>query len=201
MKLFIKTGACSLSSHIILEESGLDYETESVDLATKVTEYGNDFLAINPKGYVPALLLDSGELLTEGAAIVQYLADRVPEKRLAPVNGTIERYRLQSWLAFIGAELHKSFSPFFNPAAGDAWRAAARANLERRLGYVEQQLTGQDYLQGEDFSVADAYLFTVLGWADFIKLDLARWPGLVAYRERIASRPAVRAVLRDEGLA
>lgn len=201
MKLFIKAGACSLSPHIILEESGLGYETESVDLATKVTEYGSDFLAINPKGYVPALLLDSGELLTEGAAIVQYLADRVPEKRLAPVNGTIERYQLQSWLAFIGAELHKSFSPFFNPTTGDAWRGAARANLERRLGYVEQQLTGQEYLLGKDFSVADAYLFTVLGWSDFIELDLAKWPGLVAYRERIASRPAVQTVLRDEGLA
>lgn len=201
MKLFIKAGACSLSPHIVLEESGLGYETESVDLATKVTESGNDFLAINPKGYVPALLLESGELLTEGAAIVQYLADRVPEKRLAPANGTIERYRLQSWLAFIGAELHKSFSPFFNPAAGDAWREAARANLERRLGYVEQQLAGKDYLLGADFSVADAYLFTVLGWADFMQLDLAKWPGLVAYRERVASRPAVRAALRDEGLA
>ncbi|NMY65585.1 glutathione transferase GstA [Pseudomonas sp. WS 5018] len=200
MKLFIKAGACSLSPHIVLEESGLDYETESVDLATKVSESGNDFLAINPKGYVPALLLDSGEVLTEGAAIVQYLADRVPEKRLAPANGTIERYRLQSWLSFIGAELHKSFSPFFNPAAGDAWKAAARANLERRLGYLEQQLAGKDYLLGADFSVADAYLFTVLGWADFIQLDLARWPGLAAYRGRIASRPAVQAALKDEGL-
>lgn len=201
MKLYIKAGACSLSPHIVLEESGLEYEIESVDLATKVTEQGKDFLAINPKGYVPALLLDSGDILTEGAAIVQYLADRVPEKKLAPANGTFERYRLQSCLSFIGTELHKSFSPFFNPASGDVWKDAAKANLENRLDYVDQQLAGKDYLLGEDFSVADAYLFTVLNWADFIKLDLGKWPTLIAYRERIAKRPAVQVVLKDEGLA
>ncbi|WP_083280444.1 glutathione transferase GstA [Pseudomonas citronellolis] len=200
MKLFIKAGACSLSPHIVLEESGLQYETEPVDLATKVTADGRNFLNINPKGYVPALLLDSGEVLTEGAAIVQYIADLVPEKGLAPINGTIERYRLQSWLAFIGAELHKSFSPFFNPSAGDAWKDAARANLNRRFGYTDQQLVGKSYLLGEDFSVADAYLFTILTWAEFIRLDLSKWPGLVAYRDRIACRPAVRSVLIDEGL-
>ena len=201
MKLFYKPGACSLSPHIVLEESGLPYESESVDLKTKVTASGADFYAINPKGYVPALLLDSGELLTEGPAIVQYLADQVPAKRLAPANGTLERYRLQSWLTFIGTELHKSFSPFFNPAAGDDWKAIARANLERRLAYTDAQLAGKSYLLGEDFTVADAYLFTVLSWAKFIKLDLAQWPNLAAYQARVAARPKVQAALKAEGLA
>ena len=201
MKLFYKPGACSLSPHIVLEESGLPYESESVDLKTKVTASGADFLAINPKGYVPALLLDSGELLTEGPAIVQYLADQVPAMRLAPANGTLERYRLQSWLTFIGTELHKSFSPFFNPAAGDDWKTIARANLERRLAYTDAQLAGKSYLLGEDFTVADAYLFTVLSWAKFIKLDLAQWPNLSAYQARVAARPKVQAALKAEGLA
>ena len=201
MKLFYKPGACSLSPHIVLEESGLPYESESVDLKTKVTASGADFLAINPKGYVPALLLDSGELLTEGPAIVQYLADQVPAMRLAPANGTLERYRLQSWLTFIGTELHKSFSPFFNPAAGDDWKAIARANLERRLAYTDAQLAGNSYLLGEDFTVADAYLFTVLSWAKFIKLDLAQWPNLATYQARVAARPKVQAALKAEGLA
>lgn len=201
MKLFLKPGACSLSPHIVLEESGLPYETEVVDLKTKVTASGADYWAINPKGYVPALLLDNGELLTEGPAIVQYLADQVPAKKLAPANGTLERYRLQSWLTYIGTELHKSFSPFFNPAAGNDWKEAAKANLEKRIAYADQQLTGKSYLMGEDFSVADAYLFTVLGWAKFIKLDLAQWPNVAAYMNRIAARPAVQAALKAEGLA
>ena len=201
MKLFLKPGACSLSPHIVLEESGLSYETETVDLRTKQTGSGGDFLAINPKGYVPALQLDSGELLTEGPAIVQYLADLVPEKRLAPANGSLERYRLQAWLTFIGTELHKSCSPFFNPAAPQEWKDIARANLERRLAYAEAQLAGRDYLMGEDFTVADAYLFTVMSWFKFIQLDLARWPALVAYQARVAARPGVQAALRSEGLA
>ena len=197
----MKPGACSLSPHIVLAESGLPYATEAVDLKTKVTASGGDYYAINPKGYVPALLLDSGELLTEGPAIVQYLADQVPATRLAPANGTLERYRLQSWLTFIGTELHKSFSPFFNPAAGDDWKGIARANLERRLAYTDAQLAGKSYLLGEDFTVADAYLFTVLSWAKFIKLDLAQWPNVLAYQARIAARPKVQAVLKAEGLA
>jgi glutathione S-transferase len=201
LKLFLKPGACSLSPHIVLEESGLEYQTEVVDLKTKTTAAGDDFLVINPKGYVPALLLDSGELLTEGPAIVQYLADQVPMKRLAPANGTIERYRLQSWLTFIGTELHKSFGAFFNPAAGNDWKGFAMANLERRLAYTDGQLADKSYLMGEDFTVADAYLFTVLGWARFIELDLARWPNLPAYQARVAARPAVQAVLKAEGLA
>lgn len=201
MKLFIKPGACSLSPHIVLEELGLPYETEVVDLARKTTASGQDFLAINPKGYVPALLLDSGELLTEGPAIVQYLADLVPAKQLAPANGSIARYQLQSWLTFIGTEVHKSFSPFFNPKAPQEWKDIARANLERRLAYIAQQLEGKDYLLGSEFTVADAYLFTVLNWSKFIKLDLGAWPLLLAYQARVAARPAVQAALKAEGLA
>lgn len=201
MKLFLKPGACSLSPHIVLEELGLPYETEVVDLARKATASGQDYLAINPKGYVPALQLDGGELLTEGPAIVQYLADLAPEKKLAPANGSVARYQLQAWLTFIGTELHKSFSPFFNPKAPQEWKDIARANLERRLAYTAQQLEGQDYLLGSDFSVADAYLFTVLGWAKFIQLDLGAWPVLVAYQARVAARPAVQAALKAEGLA
>lgn len=201
LKLYLKPGACSLSPHIVLEEAGLAYQTEVVDLKTKKTAGGDDYLAINPKGYVPALQLDSGEVLTEGPAIVQYLADLVPDCRLAPPNGSLARYRLQSWLAFIGTELHKSFGVFFNPTASDDWKAAARANIERRLSYVEQQLAGKSYLLGEDFSVADAYLYTVLNWARFIRLDLAGWPQVAAYHARVAARPAVQAALQSEGLA
>ncbi|MEY5100638.1 MAG: hypothetical protein RJA36_3357 [Pseudomonadota bacterium] len=201
MKLFLKPGACSLSPHIVLEELGLPYETEVVDLKTKQTASGQDYLAINPKGYVPALQLDGGVLLTEGPAIVQYLADLVPEKRLAPANGSLQRYQLQSWLTFIGTELHRSCNPFFNPAAPQEWKDIARANLERRLAYAEAQLAGRDYLMGEDFTVADAYLFTVMSWFKFIQLDLARWPALVAYQARVAARPGVQAALRSEGLA
>ncbi len=200
MKLFLKPGACSLSPHIVLEELGLPHETEVVDLAKKTTASGQDYLAINPKGYVPALLLDSGELLTEGPAIVQYLADLAPEKRLAPANGSVARYQLQAWLTFIGTEVHKSFSPFFNPKAPQEWKDIARANLERRLAYIAQQLEGRDYLLGSDFTVADAYLFTVLNWSKFIRLDLGAWPLLAAYQARVAARPAVQAALKAEGL-
>jgi glutathione S-transferase len=178
----------------------LAHQTEVVDLKTKQLASGGDYLAINPKGYVPALLLDSGELLTEGPAIVQYLADLVPAKNLAPANGTLARYKLQGWLTFIGTELHKSFSPFFNPAAPDAWKDVAKANLERRLGYTNQQLAEQPFLMGADFSVADAYLFTVLNWAKAIKLDLAAWPNLQAFHARVAARPAVQAAMKAEGL-
>ena len=200
MKLFLKPGACSLSPHIVLEELGLPYENEVVDLARKTTASGQDYLAINPKGYVPALLLDGGELLTEGPAIVQYLADLVPEKQLAPANGSIARYQLQAWLTFIGTEVHKSFSPFFNSKAPQEWKDIARANLERRLAYIAQQLEGRDYLLGSEFTVADAYLFTVLNWAKFIQLDLGSWPLLLAYQARVAARPAVQAALKAEGL-
>ncbi|WP_287366915.1 glutathione transferase GstA [Thauera sp.] len=201
MKLYYKAGACSLASHIVLEETGLPYETEAVDLKTKVTASGADFMQINAKGYVPALVLDTGELLTEGPAILQYLADRVPEKKLVPADGTLERYRLQSWLTFIGTELHRSCTPFFSPASGDAWKAAAMANLERRLDYTNGELAGKAYLLGDGFSVADAYLFTVLSWMPYVKIDLSRWSNLTAFQARVAARPAVQAALKAEGLA
>ena len=200
MKLFLKPGACSLCPHIVLEELGLPYETEAVDLRSKQTASGQDYWAINPKGYVPALLLDGGALLTEVPAIVQYLADLAPERKLAPVNGSLERYQLQSWLGFIGTELHKSFSPFFNPAAPQEWKDSARANLERRLTYVEAGLADRDHLLGDEFTVADAYLFTVLRWLAFVTIDLVRWPRLQAYQARVAARPAVQAALQSEGL-
>ena len=201
MKLFLKPGACSLSPHIVLEESGLPYETEAVDLKTKITASGANFLEINPKGYVPALLLDNGQLLTEGPAIVQYIADQAANKQLAPANGTVERYQVQGWLTYIGTELHKSFSAFFNPATSDDWKANVKVLLERRLAYVNQQLAGKSYLMGEDFSVADAYLFTVLRWSPVAKLDLNQWPEIVAFQTRMATRPAVQEALAAEGLA
>jgi len=200
LKLFYKAGACSLASHIALEESGLPYEIEAVDLKTKLTASGADFSKINAKGYVSALLLDSGELLTEGPAIMQYIADQVPAKHLAPLNDGMARYRLQSWLTFIGTELHKNFSPFFNPAASSDWKAAAMANLERRLAYVAQQVDDKQFLLGNEFSIGDAYLFTVLGWAKHIDLDLGKWPALVAYQERVGARAGVQAAMKAEGL-
>lgn len=201
MKLYLKPGACSLATHIVLEELGLPYATEEVDLRTKQTASGQDFLAINPKGYVPALLLDSGDVLTEGPAVLQYLADLVPEKHLAPPNGSLPRYQLQAWLGFIGTELHKSFSPFFNPALTPDWKVVSLAHLERRLTTADSLLNGRAYTMGDDFTVADAYLFVVLGWARVVPLDLSRWPNLVAFTQRVAVRPAVQAALKAEGLA
>ena len=200
MKLFLKPGSCSLASHIVLEEIGRPYDTETVDLAKKLTASGADFWAINPKGYVPALLLADGDLLTEGPAILQYLADLAPELHLAPANGSKARYQLQSWLTFIGTEVHKNFSPFFNPAATPEMKDLARANLQRRLGYVNDQLAGRDFLMGDTFSVADAYLFTVVGWAKFVQLDLSAWPHLIAFQGRVAARPATQRALKAEGL-
>jgi glutathione S-transferase len=200
MKLYLTPGVCSLSPHIVLEELGIAHETESVNLKTKVTASGGNYLSVNPKGYVPALQLSSGEVLTEGPAIIQYLADLHPEKKLAPPNGSLARYQLQSWLNFIATELHKNFSPFFNPAAPDEMKAIARANIERRLGYVNEQLEGRQHLLGEDFTVADAYLFTVLGWARIIQLDLSPWTHLTAYQARVGARPGVQRALKAEGL-
>lgn len=200
MKLFLKPGSCSLASHIVLEEIGRPYDTETVDLAKKLTASGADFWAINPKGYVPALLLDDGDLLTEGPAILQYLADQAPELQLVPANGSKARYQLQSWLTFIGTEIHKNCSPFFNPAATPEMKELASANLKRRLSYTNEQLGARPYLMGETFTVADAYLFTVLSWAKFIKLDLSDWTNLTAFQTRVAARPAVQRALKAEGL-
>lgn len=200
MKLYLKPGACSLSPHIVLEELGIAHETEAVDLAKKVTASGANFLDINPKGYVPALALNDGALLTEGPAIVQYLADLHPEAKLAPPNGSLARYQLQSWLTYIGTELHKSFTPFFNPAATAEMKEQARAILERRFALVESELASKSYLMGEDFTVADAYLFTVTSWAQFLKFDMAAYPRLLAFQARVAARPAVQRALKAEGL-
>ena len=200
MKLYYKAGACSLSPHIVLREAGLTFDLESVDLATKKTGSGGDYLGVNPKGYVPALLLDDGQLLTEGPAIVQYLADRVPEKRLAPAAGSMERYRLMEMLNFISSEIHKAFGALFNPRSPEEWKVVVKELLAKRITTIAQQLEGRDYILGKDFSVADAYLFTVLNWAGFVKLDLSPWPVVGSYLARVAARPAVQAALRAEGL-
>jgi glutathione S-transferase len=200
MKLYFSPGACSLSPHIVLLEAGLPFTLEKVDLRSKVTASGQDFRTINSKGYVPVLATDSGAILTEGPAIVQYLADRAPDKLLAPAHGTMERYQLMSWLNFIGTEIHKNYSPLFKPDAGDEIKAYAKANLMQRYGYVEKMLEGRDYLGGERFSVADVYLFVVTNWAGHIKLDLSAFPNVLAFQKRIAARPAVQQALRAEGL-
>ena len=198
MKLYFSPGACSLASHIVLRELGLPFEAVQVDLVKKTTKSGEDFTTINAKGYVPALALDDGAVLTEGPAILQYLADLAPEAGLAPANGTLERYRLQEWLGFINSELHKQFSPLFNPSAPEQTKDAARKTIARRLGYVEAQLDGRTFLAGEAFTVADAYLYTVLGWTKHVGVDLAPFPRVVAFRERVGARPAVQAAQAAE---
>ncbi|ATE59612.1 glutathione transferase GstA [Thauera sinica] len=199
MKLYYSPGACSLSPHIVLREAGADFALVRVDLKAKKTEDGSDYLAINPKGYVPALELDNGELLTEGPAIIQYLADLHPAAGLAPTPGTLERARLQEWLNMISTELHKSFTPLFR-GAGEEWRNAALENINRRFDFVARHLATRPFLMGDAFSVADAYLFTVLSWTAFVKFDLSPWPELQAYSQRIGARPTVQAALRAEGL-
>ncbi len=200
MKLYYSPGACSLSPHIALREAGLPFDLVKKDLHSQTLEDGSDFRAINPKGYVPVLILDGGETLTEGPAIVQYIADRVPEKKLAPPAGTLERVRLQEWLNYITSEIHKTFSPLFNKKASEDWKAAARELLDRRIGYVAKALDGRDYLMGDTFTVADCYLFTVLNWSHWVKIDLSRWPSVNDYLKRVAARPAVQAALQAEGL-
>lgn len=200
MKLYYSPGACSLSPHIALAEAGLAYTLEKVDLTTKKTETGADFFAINPAGYVPALVLDNGEILTEGPAIVQYIADQVPAKKLAPAAGSFERVRLQEALNFVSTELHKSFSPLFNPAAPEEWKTVVRGLIGRRLDVIEEKLAGRDYLTGE-FAVVDGYLFTVLGWGRMVGIDVGEGRPLVAaYLKRVGARPAVQQALREEGL-
>jgi len=200
MKLYYSPGACSLSPHIVLREAGLSFDLVKKDLHSQTREDGSDYRTVNPKGYVPALVLDDGQVLTEGPAIVQYLADRVPGKKLAPPAGTLERVRLQEWLNYITSELHKTFSPLFNKQASEDWKAAARALLDRRIDYVAKALEGRNYLMGDTFTVADCYLFTVLNWAAWVKVDLSRWPGASEYLKRVAARPAVQAALQAEGL-
>ena len=200
MKLYYSPGACSLSPHIVLNEAGLPYTTEKVDLKSKKTESGADFTTINAKGAVPALVLDDGSVLTEGAAIVQYLADQKPQSGLAPPAGTMPRYRLIGLLNYIASEVHKNFSPLFNPRAAADWKAAAIANLESRFTWLSGYLGDKKYLLGDTFSVADAYLFTVLGWTAKVGIDLGKWPVLAAYHATIAQRPKVQEAMRAEGL-
>jgi glutathione S-transferase len=200
MKLYYSPSACSLSPHIVAEEAGLAIELDKVDFATKQTASGKDFRAINPKGYVPALELDSGELLTEGPAIVQYLADQKPASGLAPANGTLARYQLQSMLNYISTELHKTYSPLFAPNTPAEVRQERMEYLRKRYALFAPQLETKPYVFGDTFSVADAYLFTVTRWARFVKLDLSGLPFLQAYVDRIAARPAVHAALKAEGL-
>lgn len=200
MKLFYSSGACSLSPHIVAEEAGIELRLQKVDLKTKTMVTEGDYFAINPKGYVPALQLDDGEVLTEGPTIVQYLADLVPGKGLAPAAGTMARYHLQEWLGYINSELHKSYSPLFRPDTPAETRADRQAYLGRRYAIVEKQLAGRAYLMGDQFTVADAYLFTVTRWAAAVKFDLAPFPNLRAFQERVAARPAVAAAMRAEGL-
>jgi glutathione S-transferase len=200
MKLYYSPGACSLSPHIVLAESGLPFDLDKVDFSSMKSERGADFAKVNPKGYVPVIQLDNGEILTEGSAIVQYIADLVPKKKLAPAAGTMARYRLQEWLNFIATELHKGFSPLFNSKLPEEMRAKSIERISSRLAIVAKRLEGSNYLMGDDFTVADAYLFTILRWSARVNLDLSRWPVLAKYQERIAERPAVQHALEQEGL-
>jgi glutathione S-transferase len=201
MKLYFAPGACSLSPHIVLREAGLNFELEQVDLRTKKTKSGADFLKVNPKGQVPVLVTDDGKMLTEGPAVVQYIADHKPEAELAPPCGSFDRSRLQEWLNFITSELHKSFSPLFAPNTPEEYKTIIKENLAKRFAGLDAHLAENQYLMGSRFSVADAYAFVVVGWAKPMKIDLAKWRNLTAYLDRIAARPKVQEAMKAEGLA
>ncbi len=200
MKLYYLKGACSLASYICLFETGVKFEATAIDRATRKTADGEDFNTVNPKGYAPALRLDDGQVLTENVAVLQYIADLKPEAKLAPPAGTLERYRLAEWLAFLNSEVHKSISPLFAPAATDEVKNFARANLTRRLDWLDNQFGSRSFLMGEQFTVADAYLFVVLGWFGRVGLDISKWPKLQTFHQRVGARPAVDQALRAEGL-
>ncbi len=200
MKLYYSPGACSLAPHIVLREAGFEFDLEKVSLAANKTASGEDFTQINPKGYVPVLKLDDGHMLTEGPAIDQYLADKKPTSGLAPANGTMERYHLIEWLNFISTELHKQFGPLFKPSTPQETRQTQVDLLGKRFDYVVDQLKNKQYLTGDVFTIADAYLFTVLNWGDVLKLDMSKWPVLQKYVARVAARPQVQAALKAEGL-
>ncbi len=201
MKLYFSPGACSLSPHICLREAGLKFDLEQVDLATKKTKVGADYTKINPNGYVPALQLDGGEVLTEGPAIVQWIADQRPEAGLMPKAGTMERYRALEWLNFITSEIHKTFGPMFSPATPDAYKKQSEERLGKRFDVAAARLDGKPFVLGQQFTAPDAYLFTVLGWAPHLKMSLDKWPALKAHIERVGKRPAVQAAREAEGLA
>ena len=200
MKHYYSPGACFLSPHIVLQEAGLAYTPVLASTRSHKLQDGTDFYTINALGYVPVLELDNGERLREGPAIVQYIADQVPDKQLAPANGTLARYRLQEWLNFIGTELHKGFSPLFNPATPEEYKPVVRERLLQRLQWVDSQLAAKQYLMGDQFTVADGYLFTVTNWTQPTNLDISGLANLAAYRERVGARPAVQAAMKAEGL-
>lgn len=199
MKLYYSPGACSLSPHIVLHESGLPFETVLASTKTHQLPDGTDFYTINPLGYVPVLELDNGERLREGVAIVQYIADQVPDKQLAPANGSLARYRLQEWLNFIATEIHKGHSPLFAPTTPEDYKPLLRQRLLSRFAWVDEQLAGKEYLLGQ-FSVADAYLYNTTRWGQFAGVDTSALPHLMAFKQRMEARPAVQATLRAEGL-
>lgn len=201
MKLYFTPGACSLAPHIVLREAQLSFALDQVDLATRKTADGADFTAVNPKGQVPALLLDDGSLLTEVPAILQYLADRHPEADLAPAPGVLARYRLQEWLNFVTAELHKSLGTLFRPDLPAGWEVIVKQTVATKLDYLERHLAEQDYLLDDRFSVADSYAFAIINWTHLFGIELAPWRNVQRYMERIAARPAVREAMRAEGLA
>jgi glutathione S-transferase len=200
MKLYYSPGACSLAVHIAAREANVPLSLEKVDLGARKTESGADYLAINPKGYVPALGLTDGSVMTEGTALLQFMADRNPDAKLAPAQGSMERYRLQEWLGFINSEIHKGFSPLWNPASPDATKAAARDRLAQRFTYLDQTLAAQPYLMGEQFTVADGYLFTVMNWTNILGIDVTGYSHLRAFMDRVGSRPKVREAMIAEGL-
>jgi len=200
MKLYYAPGACSLSPHIVAREAGLDLQLEKVDTGTKTIRTDGDYWRVNPKGYVPALEISPGEVLTEGPAIVQYLGDRKPEAGLVPAAGTMERYRMQEMLGYINSEIHKAYSPLFNPKTPAETVEERKAYLRKRYKILDERLAGRPYLFGDKFTAADAYLFTVTTWAKYVKLDLAEFPNVVAFQARVAARPAVQAAMKEEGL-
>lgn len=200
MKLYFSPGACSLSPHIVLREAGAKFELEQVDNKAKKTKSGLDFWLINPKGYVPVLELDDGQRLTEGPAIVQFIADKYPDAGLIPPCGAFGRYRVQEWLNFITSEIHKSFGPLFKDNTPEEYKKIAKENLVKRYTYVEEHLAKHQYLHGEKFTVADAYLFTVTNWMNFVGIDISKWPNVRAYMARIAARPNVQDAMKAEGL-
>lgn len=200
MKLYYTPGTCAMAAHIALHETGLPFEADKMDPATRRTAQGEDYLKVNPKGSVPALRLDNGEVLTEAAVILQYIADQKPASGLAPTAGSPARYRLAEWLNYIATEIHKQFSPFFNPKLPPEWRENQISLLGKRFDILAEHFKNHPYLMGDSFTVADAYLFTILNWCKVVKLDLGKWPVLTDYLARIAGRPAVLATLKAEGL-
>ncbi|MBF9234955.1 glutathione transferase GstA [Microvirga alba] len=200
MKLYYAPGACSLAVHITAREGNLPITLEKVDLAARKTETGADFAAVNPKGYVPALTLQDGATMTEVAALVQFLADKSPDAKLAPANGTMERYRLQEWLAFISSEVHKGFAPLWKPDTPEATKQTSKDRLATRFAYLDKTLANQPYLTGSQFTVADAYLFTVVNWVNFLGMDISAYANLKAFMERVSARPKVQEALIAEGL-